>query len=65
MRLVAGEQRMDKHLEGTWEESEAWIKDTIGSDFCWRIRPLDTRSNREMSVSLILDDIRRNNGALP
>jgi hypothetical protein len=52
-------------LEGTWQEFEALIRDTIGSDFRWRIRPQDTRSNREMIVSLILEDINRNNGVFP
>ncbi len=57
---------MDKSLlEGTWQEFEALIRDTIGSDFRWRVRPQDTRSNREMIVSLILEDIKRNNGAAP
>ncbi len=38
---------MDKNLlEGTWQEFEALIRDTIGSDFRWRVRPQDTRSNR-------------------
>ena len=35
-------------LDGTWQEVEAWIKDTVGCSFRWRIRPADTRSNREM-----------------
>lgn len=65
MRPAAEEQGMDKHLEGTWEESEAWIKETVGSDFRWRVRPQDTPSNREMVASLILDGIRRNNGVFP
>ncbi len=40
-------QSMDKSLlEGTWQEFEALIRDTIGSDFRWRVRPQDTRSNR-------------------
>ncbi len=57
---------MDKSLlEGTWQEFEALIRDTIGSDFCWRIRPQDTLSNRKMIVSLILKDINRNNGVFP
>ncbi len=56
---------MDKHLEGTWEEFEAWIRDTIGSGFHWRIRPQDTVSNRKMIADLILDEIKRNNGVFP
>jgi hypothetical protein len=57
---------MDKNLlEGTWQEFEALIRDTIGSDFHRRVRPQDTRSNRKMIVSLILEDIKRNNGVFP
>ena len=65
VRLETDEEDMEKHLDGTWKEFETWIKDTIGSDFRWRIRPQDTRSNREMIVSLILNGIRRNNGFSP
>ncbi len=56
---------MDKHLTGMWEESEAWIRETIGSDFRWRVRPQDTPSNREMVASLILDGIKRGGGIFP
>ncbi len=56
---------MDKYLEGTWEEFEAWIREKIGSDFRWRIRPQDTISNRKMIADLVLDEIRRNNGGFP
>ena len=62
VRLVAGEQEMDRHLTGTWEEFEAWIRETIGADFHWRVRPQDNATNREMVASLILDGIKRNNG---
>ena len=55
---------MKKHLTGTWEEFEAWIKETIGSDFRWRVRPQDTPTNREMVASLVLDGIKRNDGGL-
>ncbi len=58
-------QGMDKYLDGTWQEFEALIKDTIGSSFRWHVRPQDTSSNREMIVSLILEDINRNNGVFP
>jgi hypothetical protein len=55
----------DKPLEGTWEEFEAWIRDTLGSDFVWKIRPADTRSNREMIATLIKNSMARNNGVFP
>jgi len=56
---------MDEYLTGTWEEFEAWIQDTIGSDFCWRIRPQDTRANREMVADLIRSGMERNKGVFP
>lgn len=56
---------MDKHLKGTWEEFEAWIRDTIGSDFQWCVRPQDTYTNREAVASLILKDIKQGNGVFP
>ena len=47
------------------EEFEAWIRDRIGSNFHWRIRPLDTASNRKMIADLILDEIKQNKGIFP
>ncbi len=38
--------RFENILDDTWQEFEAWIKDTIGSSFRWRIRPADTRSKQ-------------------
>ena len=58
-------KRFENLLDGTWQEFEAWIKDTIGSPFRWRIRPPDIRSNREMIASLMLEDTKRNNGDFP
>jgi len=56
---------MDKQLQGTWEEFESWIRDKIGSDFRWCIRPPDTPAHREMVASIILSDIERGNGVFP
>jgi hypothetical protein len=55
---------MEKYL-GTWEEFEAWIRETIGSNFRWRIRPMDTNSNRIMIADLIQAKIGQNNGVFP
>ena len=63
--IMNDEQRTNKHLDSTWQEFESWIKDTIGSSFRRRIRPADTRSNREMIASLILGGIKWNNGDFP
>lgn len=56
---------VDKRLDGSWDEFEQWIKDTIGSDFNWCVRPRDTAGNREMVARLILNDIERNKGVFP
>jgi hypothetical protein len=56
---------MDKYLDGTWEEFEQWIRFTIGSDFLWRIRPLDRRSNRQMVADMVRTDIEKNSGVFP
>jgi hypothetical protein len=56
---------MDKRLEGSWEEFEQWIRDTIGSDFRWRVRPMDKLSNRKMIAELVQNDIKENNGVFP
>ena len=56
---------MNKYLKGTRQEFEAWIKDTIGSDFRWLIRPMATPTNREMVDSLILKDLEPCNGVFP
>lgn len=53
---------LDKHLDSSWGEFEQWIKNTIGSDFCWCIRPLDTTGSREVVVRHILNEIEQNKG---
>jgi len=57
--------KMDNYLDGSWDEFEQWIRNTIGSDFCWRVRPIDKRSNRQMIAKLVQTDIKENNGVFP
>ncbi len=52
----------DKHLTGTWKEFESWIRETIGSDFRWCLRPMDTYQNRAMIANIILVDIENGKG---
>ena len=40
---------MEKYLEGSWKEFEQWIRFTIGSDFRWRVRPMDKPNNRQLA----------------
>ncbi len=56
---------MDDYLTGAWEEFEAWIRTTIGSDFRWKIRPQDNVENREMVADLMTDAMKRNGGIFP
>lgn len=34
----------------------------LGSDFRWRIRPMDTYKNREMIATIALEDIEKGKG---
>jgi len=56
---------MDNYLDGSWEKFEQWIRNTIGSDFRWRVRLMDKRANREMISELVQNNIKRNNGVFP
>lgn len=53
---------MDNHLDGSWEKFEQWIRNTIGSDFRWRVRPMDKRSIWQMLPERVQNDIKENNG---
>ncbi len=57
--------QMDNYLDGSWEKFEQWIRNTIGSDFRWRVRPMDKRSNRQMLAELVQKDIKENKGIFP
>ena len=52
-------------MTGSREEFEAWIRDTIGGSFRWKIRPRDTPVYRKMVADLILDAIEDSEGVFP
>jgi len=56
---------MDNYLDGSWKKFEQWIRNTIGSDFRWRVRPMDKRSNRQMIAELVQKAIKENKGVFP
>jgi hypothetical protein len=56
---------MEDYLKGSWLEFEAWIRREIGSDFRWKVRPMDTPSKRRLVAELILDTQRRTKGVFP
>ena len=59
--------KIDNYLDGSWEKFEHWIRNTIGSDFRWRVRPMDQRANWQMITKLVQKDIKAkaHNGVFP
>ena len=52
-------------LSCSWDEFEDWIRQQIGGEFSWKIRPLGIKENREAVVESIQTTIRNNNGSFP
>ncbi len=49
-------------LDCSWEQFEELIKEAIGSDFIWKIRPRDTEANRQAVVESIERMLGEHNG---
>jgi len=47
-------------LSGDWEKFEAWIREQVGGDFIWKIKPFDKKANRQAVMESILDDFVKN-----
>jgi hypothetical protein len=64
---MKGERMMaDKNIFScSWDEFEDWIRQQIDGDFFWKIRPIDTRGNREAVVESIKKATINNNGIFP
>ena len=54
-----------KILDCSWTEFEELIKEAIGSDFLWKIRPRDTQVNRQTVMESIERMVGNNNGSFP
>jgi hypothetical protein len=54
-----------KILDCSWKEFEELIKEAIGSDFLWKIRPRDTQLNRQAVMESIERMVGKNNGSFP
>jgi hypothetical protein len=52
-------------LSGDWEKFEAWIREQVGGDFIWKVRPFDSRSNRQTVMESLLRTIKENDGTFP
>jgi len=55
----------EKILDCPWEQFEEIIRETIGSDFIWKIRPRDTGANRQAVRESIERMLREHNGSFP
>ena len=47
------------------DEFEDWIRQQIDGNFSWKIRPIDTRGNREAVVESSKKATRNNSGIFP
>ncbi len=56
---------LEKLLSVSWEAFEAWITQTIGGGFVWKIRPRDAPENRQMVIESIFSAMKRNGGTFP
>ncbi|MCK5551643.1 MAG: hypothetical protein KAJ09_00770 [Deltaproteobacteria bacterium] len=52
-------------LSGSWEDFETWIKAKVGGEISWKIRPRDTRVNRQVVAKSIIETLERNRGRFP
>ena len=53
---------MDGHLSGSWEEFEGCLETPSSPTFVGKVRPPDTRLNREMIADVIQDTMKHNEG---
>ena len=54
-----------KMLNCPWEQFEEIIRNAIGSDFIWKIRPGNTEANRQAVMESIERMLREHNGSFP
>ena len=52
-------------LDCSWDQFEELIKEAIGSNFIWKIRPRDTEANRQAVVESIERMLGEDNGSFP
>jgi len=55
----------EKILSGDWEKFEAWIREQVGGDFIWKIKPFDKKANRQTVMESILSTMKKNDGKFP
>lgn len=64
--LIGEKLMVEKNIFScTWDEFEDWIREQINGNFSWKIRPRDTKENREAIAESILRAIRENNNSFP
>ena len=55
----------EKILGCPWEQFEEIIREAIGSNFTWKIRPGDTGANRQAVMESIERTLREHNASFP
>ncbi len=52
-------------LDCPWDKFEEIIREAIGSDFVWKIRPGDTENNRQAVMESIERMLKEHDGSFP
>ncbi len=52
-------------LSKPWDDFETWIREKVGGEISWKVRPRDTKVNRMKVAMSILKTLERNEGEFP
>jgi len=52
-------------IRGSWDDFESWIKEKVGGEFSWKVRPRDTKVNRMAVAQSIIEAMERSGGTFP
>jgi hypothetical protein len=52
-------------LSTNWGDFEAWIKEKVGGEISWKVKPRDTKVNRMKVAMSILKTLDQNGGKFP
>lgn len=59
------EMRDRNFLSKPWDDFETWIREKVGGEISWKVRPRDTKVNRMKVAMSILKTLERNGGEFP
>lgn len=61
----AMEMASGNFLGKDWEHFETWIREKVGGEISWKLRPRDTKVNRMVVAMSILRSLEQNGGEFP